>query len=253
MKAENLMKKSLNSKYVPKERAEAFNKIYLNYVKEKGNDKGWDKFRENLRKRYANPLNKKQIIKFGLTKSHLKNSEKIMAKNISKKEISKFPVDLFYRTAFSIIRKVLPKEAKILDIGYGDYPSFINLLNKKGYFAFGIEPFPKEFDKKRSFKATMKNPPKTLARDYDLILINMVYSINYTDYFKKNFEWELKNKKKLIKRIASLIKKRGYLLLVDDIGTIFSKEELKRYFNIILFEKDAPNNSGRITFLIRKR
>ena len=147
----------------------------------------------------------------------------------------------------------MSNKAKILDIGYGDYPSFINLLNKKGYFAFGIEPFPKEFDKKRSFKATMKNPPKTLARDYDLILINMVYSINYTDYFKKNFEWELKNKKKLIKRIASLIKKRGYLLLVDDIGTIFSKEELKRYFNIILFEKDAPNNSGRITFLIRKR
>lgn len=261
MKAKTLMKRALESKYSPKERAEAFNKIYLEYIKEKGNDKNWQKFEINLRKKCSNKLTKKQKERFGLNEEDVKSSYFELKENISKNEKSFFPVEIFYENSFSLIKKITKSNERILEIGFGDYPILINLLNRKGYSAFGIDPFPKVFDKKRTFKATMENLPKALEQKFDLILINMVYSINYTSHFSKIFKWELENKKYLIRKIASLIKSKGNLILVDDIGTIFSKKELRRYFNVILFEKDIPTINfdkdgiegfGRITLLKKK-
>lgn len=253
------MKKALSAGYSPKERASTFNNLYYNYKKEHGSDKNWNEFNLSLRKKCANKLTEKQKQEFGLNKNEVRLSYFELKKSIPKQNKSFFPVEVFYENSYPLIRGILSKGA-ILEIGFGDYPTLVNLLNKKGYSAFGIEPSPKIFDKTKTFKASMKNFPKELEQKYDLILANMVYSINYTHFFAKNFRWELRNKGVLIKKIASLLKPKGHLILVDDLGTIFSKKELKKYFKIILFEKDVPaidfNKNkivgfGRIT-LIRK-
>lgn len=249
MKPEILMKKVLNPRYSPEERAMAFDKLYYDYIKAKGNDKGWDKFREKLREEFSNFLTKKQKLKFGLTKEEKDIASKELKKFVSTLKKSGYPVEIFYKTSWALIKKIASKNAKILDIGYGDYPTFIKFLNSKGYNVYGIEPYPKEFDSKKSFRGTIKDFPKKLSKKYDLILINMVYTINYTHHFPKKFRWELKNKNKLIGKLHSLLNEKGYLILIDDIGTIFSKEDLRKYFRIILFEKD---NEGRITLLKRK-
>jgi hypothetical protein len=246
MKPETLMGKALNSKYSPKERAMAFDKLYYDYIKINGNDNGWDKFREKLREEFSNFLTEKQKLKFGLTKKEKSIAFSELKKFVFTKKESYYPVEIFYKTSWALIKKITSKNAKILDIGYGDYPTFIKFLNSKEYNTHGIEPYPKEFDNKKSFRGTIKNIPKKLNQKYNLILINMVYTINYTHHFPKKFNWELKNKKKLIKRLNALLSEKGYLVLIDDIGTIFSKKDLKKYFKIVLFEKD---NEGRITLL----
>ncbi|UZE94137.1 MAG: methyltransferase domain-containing protein [Candidatus Pacearchaeota archaeon] len=240
MKPEILMRKALSIKYSPKERAEAFDKIYYDYVKEKGSDKNWDKFRIKLRQVCSNQLTDIQKNKFGLNKNNVKKAYIELKQNIPKKNKSFFPVEIFYENSFSLIKKITKGDEKILEIGFGDYPILINLLNKKGFSAFGIEPFPKAVDKVRTFKANMKNFPKKLDQKYDIILANMVYSINYMCHSPKKFQWELKNRKGLIKKISSLLDSEGCLILIDDIGTIFSKKYLEKYFKIILFEKDIP-------------
>jgi hypothetical protein len=249
MKPETLMKKALNPKYSSRERAMAFDKLYYDYIKVNGNDKGWDKFREKLREEFSNLLTEKQKLKFGLTKKEKELASIELKKFVSTEKKSGYPVEIFYKTSWALIKKIASKNAKILDVGYGDYPTFIKFLKSKEYNSYGIEPFPKEFDNKHSFKGTIKEFPKKLNQKYDLILINMVYTINYTHHFPKKFKWELKNKEKLLKKLNSILDKNGYLILIDDIGTIFSKRNLKRNFRIILFEKD---NEGRITLLRKK-
>lgn len=249
MTSETLMKKALSSRYSSEERARSFDKIYYDYIDKNGSDKEWDKFREKLRKRFSDILKKEQKIKFGLTKREMSICSKELEKFISNNPKSTYPVDIFYKTAWALIKKLLNKGGKILDIGFGDYPTFIEFLNLKGYSAYGIEPFPKKFDNKKSFRGTIKDFNKKLKQKYDLILINMVYTINYTHRFPKKFTWELKNRKILISKLSSLLNEKGYLVLIDDIGTIFLKKDLRKYFKIILFEKD---NDGRIT-LLRKR
>jgi hypothetical protein len=249
MKPEILMKKALNSKYSPKERSEAFDKIYYDYIKINGNDKCWDKFGEKLREKFSNFLTEKQKVKFGLTKKEKDIASNELQKFISTKKKSNYPVDIFYKTSWALIKKINSKNTKILDVGYGDYPTFIKFLNHKGYNSYGIEPYPKEFDNKNSFKGTIKEFPKKLNQKYNLILINMVYTINYTHHFPKKFKWELKNKEKLLKKLNSLLNEKGYIILIDDIGTIFSREILDKHFQVILFEKD---DEGRITLLRKK-
>ena len=249
MKPETLMKKALNPKYSSKERFKSFSKIYSDYVDKNGDDNEWDKFRERLRKRFSNFLTKKQKQKFGLTKKEKNVALKELKLFVSTKKKSKYPVEIFYKTSWALIKKLTDKKENILDIGYGNYPTFINFLNCKGYTAYGIEPSPKKYDDKKSFKGTIKDFPSELDKKYDLILINMVYTINYTHYFPDNFEWELKHKNKLIRKLSLLLKKDGYLILIDDIGTIFSKKNLGKYFKIIIFEKD---DEGKITILKKK-
>ncbi len=259
MKAGHLMKNALDSKLSTEKRAKLFDRIYEEYVRENGNDNGWDNYRTKLRGAYSNKLSKKQEVKFGINRESIRRAYAELQKNIKKR--NHFPVELFYENSFSIIKKIIKKGDKFLEIGYGDCPLLINLLNKRGYSAYGMEPFPKEFDDNRTFRATMKNIPDRLIDKYDLILINMVYSVNYTQQLKKNFKWELRNKSKLISRISKLLNKQGYLILIDDIGTIFDEKDLKKYFQIILFEKDIPvinfmtnktDDFGKLTLLRRK-
>lgn len=241
-----LMKKALSARYSPRERAKADLKLYYSYVEEKGDDKGWDKFRKKLRKKYSNPPTSKQKKELGLTKKEMNACSRELKGFVSRKPKSRYPVDLFYSTSWPLVKKLAREGDKILDIGFGDYPTFIEFLNSRGYSAYGIEPFPKKFDSKKSFKGTMKSLPKKLNQKYDIILANLVYTVNYTYHFSKKFKWELKNKKTLIRKLASLLNKKGYLVLVDDIGTIFPRKDLERYFRVIVYEKD---NEGRITLL----
>jgi HJR/Mrr/RecB family endonuclease len=135
-------------------------------------------------------------------------------------------------------------------------------LNQKAYEAYGIEPFAKEFDSWKTFRCKIKNLPKKLEKlKFNIILANMVYSINYTSHFSKNFKWELKYKKKILNKLFGLLNDKGFLILLDDIGTIFSKSDLNKHFQILFFEKDIEvinfdtNNIedfGKITIL-RKR
>ena len=182
------MKRALNPHYSPKKRAEAFDRLYYNYIKINDNDKGWDKFREKLRKKYSDLLTGKQKIRYGLTKKEKYIAFKELKKFVSTKPKSNYPIEIFYKTSWALIKKLADKKDKILDVGYGDYPTFLEFLNSQGYAAYGIEPFPKKFDNKSSFKGTLKNFPDKLNKKYDLILINMVYTINYTHHFSKKFK-----------------------------------------------------------------
>jgi len=40
--------------------------------------------------------------------------------------------------------------------------------------------------------------------------------------------------------LERLVKPQGYLILSDDGGTIFTRKELSRKFNIIFFERNMP-------------
>ncbi len=149
-----------------------------------------------------------------------------------------------------------------MDIGYGDFPTIINLLNKKGYKTYGIDPFAKKFDKEKTFRCKIKNLPKRLEKlKFNVILANMVYSVNYTSHFSKNFKWELEYKQEILKKFFELLENKGFLILVDDLGTIFSKDSLKKYFQILIFEKDVEiinfdtnkiEGFGRVTILRKK-
>lgn len=261
-KYKNLMRKALNSKSPPEERAESFDRFYCDYLQEGGNYKNWDMLQLELREICSNRLTEIQKNKFGLTKKEVRKAYFELKKSVPNNNKSFFPVEVFYENSFSLIQKITKGNEKTLEIGFGDYPILVNLLNKKGYSAFGIEPFPKNFDKKKTFKATMKNLPRGLRQKFDLILINMVYSIVYSRHYPEKFEWEIEHKGDLVKKLASLIKSGGYLILTDDLGTIFSKRDLTKYFKIILFEKDVPainfvknkvEGFERITLLIKKQ
>jgi len=261
-KFENLMKKSLNFKIPPKKRSNYFNKLFEGYTKINKRGAKWNEVRIKLRKNFANKLTENQKKKYALTKDQLKKSYFKIQKNTPKSQKSFFPVELFYEISYSIIQKLSKKGDKILDIGYGDFPILVNLLNQNRYNAYGLEPFAKKFDKKKTFKCKIKNIPKKLEKlKFNLILANMVYSVNYTSYFSKNFKWELKHKKEILKKFSGLLEKKGFLILIDDVGTIFSKNNLDKYFQILLFEKDIEvinfdtnkvEDFGKITIL-RKR
>jgi len=60
------------------------------------------------------------------------------------------------------------------------------------------------------------------------------------NYFKEKFKWERKNKNKILNILESLVKPKGYLILKDDIGSIFTKKEFSKKFRVIFFEKDVP-------------
>lgn len=233
------MEKALDFKLNSKKRANIFNKLVEEYIKTDKEGINWNKFRINLRKKFANKLTSNQKKEYNLSRNKIKKSYFEIQKNIPKSQKSIFPVELFYEISYSIIEKVSKKNDEILDIGYGDFPILVDLLNKKGYSAYGIEPFTKYFDKEKTFKCTLKNIPKKLdILKFNLILANMVYSINYTSYCSKSFKWELEHKKEIIKKFYELLESKGILILIDDIGTIFSKTELCKYFQILLFEKD---------------
>ncbi len=261
-KFENLMKKSLDFRINSKKRADSFNKLFEEYIKIDKEGTKWNKFRIKLRKKFANKLTAKQGKEYALTRNQLRKSYFEIKDNILKSQKSFFPVELFYEISFSIIKKIIKKGDKILDIGYGDFPILINLLNKKGYKTYGIEPFAKKFDKEKTFKCKIKNMPKKLEKlKFNVILANMVYSINYTSHFSENFKWELENKKEILKKFFELLECKGFLILVDDIGTIFSKSDLEKYFQILLFEKDIEiinfdtnkiEDFGRVTILRKK-
>jgi len=261
-KFENLMKQSLNFKIDSKKRADSFSKLFEEYIKIDKKGTKWNEFRIKLRKKFANKLTPNQKREYALTKNQLKNSYFEIQKNIPKSQKSFFPVELFYEISYSIIKKISKKGDKILDIGYGDFPILVNLLNQKGYDAYGIEPFAKKFDKKKTFKCKIKNLPKKLEKlKFNIILANMVYSVNYTSHFSKNFKWEIEHKRDVLKKFFELLKSKGFLILVDDLGTIFSKDDLKKYFQILIFEKDVEvinfdtnkvEGVGRITILRKK-
>ena len=261
-KLETLMKKSLDINYHPKKRADLFNELFNEYIViDKKCDK-WNEFRIKLRKKLANPLTNYQRKEYGITRNDLKNSYFEIKNNISKSQKSSFPVEIFYEISFATIKKISLKQDKILDIGYGDFPILITLLNNKGYDAYGIEPFPKQFDGQKTFKCKINNIPKKLEKlRFNIILANMVYSVNYTSHFPKKFKWELGNKNKIIKKLFKLLEDNGFLILIDDIGTIFAKKDIKKYFQIIHFEKDIEvinfdtnkiEDFGRITILKKK-
>lgn len=261
-KFENLMKKSLNFKINAKQRADSFNKLFDEYIKIDKERTKWNEFRIKLRKKFANKLTPNQKKEYALTRNQLRKSYFEIQKNIPKSQKSFFPVELFYEISNSIIPKISSKEEKILDIGYGDFPILVNLLNKKGYDAYGIEPFAKDFDKEKTYKCKIKNFPKKLEKlKFNVVLANMVYSVNYTSHFSKNFKWELEHKQEILKKFFKLLEEKGFLILLDDIGTIFSKSDLAKYFQILLFEKDIEvinfdtnkvEDFGKIT-LLRKR
>ena len=257
-----LMKESLNPKNSSNKRADSFNNLFSEYTNIDPKCIKWGEFRIKLRRHFANKLTQNQKKKYALARSNLKKSYFEIKDSIPKSQKSFFPVELFYEVSFSIIQKISKKGDLILDIGYGDFPLLTNLLNRKGYEAYGIDPFPKQFDKDKTFKCKINNLPRKI-RDlrYNLILVNMVYSVNYTSHYSKYFKWELKHKAELIKKLHRLLEKKGFLILIDDIGTIFPKRDLEKYFRILLFEKDIEvinfdtnkvEDFGKITLLQKK-
>lgn len=237
---QKLMKRVLSDKVSSKKRAKAFEKLYFDHVNKEGNDLGWNEYRTLLRRRHAKVPHERQRGKYGLDAGSLRRAYRNLRKKTPRGGRNAFPTAIFYHISFSVIKKLAGRGAKILEVGFGDDPAFLQLLNKEGYSAYGIEPFSKRCDNRRTFKATMRNLPEMLGRKYDLILANMVYCVYYTYNFPTHFTWELNHKQALLKKMFSLLKSGGYLVLVDDVGTVFSKNDLAKYFKIILFENDIP-------------
>jgi hypothetical protein len=245
---EQLMKKALNDRFSSKERANAFDSIYNNYLKMNKNDFNWDKERIALRKKFAQGLNNNEKKKFGLIDSKIRKAFFKLLKN--KQKGNSYPTEFFYQISYPIIHSLLNKKDSILEIGYGEFPALQRILEKDNINYFGIEPYPKKINNKKLFKGNLSKLPRKLNQRYNLVLANMVYTINYTNSYPRYFDWELKNKNKLLKTIHNLIKPTGYFISIDDIGTIFSKKELEKYFSILIFEKDIEirdfNNKGAI-------
>lgn len=242
------MKKALNTKNNYKIRARAFDKLYKDYCREYGNDDGWWDYRVSLRKKFANELTDRQEKDFGLTSLKVKKAFFEILKN--KKKGNSYPSEFFYQLSLSIILKFFSKDDSILEIGCGEFPILEKILDKKGINYFGLDPFIKNVNNKNLFKARISKLPKKLNQKYDLILANMVYTINYTDDNSKYFKWELENKPRLLKTISKLLNEKGYFISIDDIGTIFTKRELEKYFKILVYEKDMKirdfNNKGKV-------
>jgi hypothetical protein len=256
---EQLMKKALNDKFSSKERFNAFMSSYNNHVKINKDNSNWNKERIALRKKLAQRLTNNERKKFGLADSQIRNAFFKLLKNKQKK--NSYPTEFFYQISYPIICKLLKKKDSMLEIGYGEFSALQKVLEKEGISYFGIEPYAKKIDNRRLFRGKLSKLPRKLDQKYNLILANMVYTINYTNNFSKCFAWELKNKKKLLKLIYSLIKPNGYFISIDDIGSMFTKKELSEYFKLLVFEKDieirdfsdknAIADFGKVTILQR--
>ncbi len=259
-----LMKEVLNKEISSKKRAEVFNKMYYRYIKEDSSGEGWMKTYDFIRSKNISKLNEKKQKEYGLKNNDLIKSQKYLKEESRKikKLDNKERFVVSYTTAYSIIKKIIKPKDKILEIGYGDYPFLIEILNSKGYNTFGLEPETKIWDNKITFKSKFQDINKKLIKEYDIILANLVFCANFMNSFGKRYSWELKNKEKIIKLLTSLLKKKGYLILHDDIGSIFTEKELKKYFKIIFFEKDinylgdkeksGANSYSKFSLLIKK-
>lgn len=233
------MKEALSKNNSFIERGRNFLRTYEEYVKINSSDSGWNGFYIKLRKKFINKLTLRQKREYSLDRKSLRNSYYKLKNNIKNRR-NKYPTELFYETSLSVVNKILNRGDSFLEIGFGDYPILVDILDKEGMLAFGIEPFPRIFDKSKTFKGTLKHIPKEIEKNkFDVILANMVYSASYVSYFSDNFKWETKNKHKLLSRIWGLLKRNGYFILIDDIGTIFNEKELRKYFKINIFEKDT--------------
>lgn len=246
MNIESFMEKALNPSLENEERYENYEKMYSQYKENNEGDEGWIEARTELRKKFSNPPTNQQKNKYGLKKKDIKKSFFEIKKNIpekykEEKDEYSLPAEIFYQNTYSVLKNITAEGEEIMEIGCGKQPKFINLLNKNNFPTVGIDPVLENSEHPKAFKTTMKNLPKTLkSQEYKLILANMVYSINYTYEFLEKFSWELNHEKKLLKKISSLLKPKGHLILIDDIGTIFKKKNLEKHFKIELFEKDVP-------------
>jgi hypothetical protein len=146
----------------------------------------------------------------------------------------------FYSIIYSLIKKLLSKSNKILEIGFGQHPFFINFLNYIGYECFGIEPNYDKPDNKTTFKARFPELPEKLNKKYDLVFAVYVFSVIYDDNMKLKKDEEKINK--VLSKLSDIIKQGGYLVLGDCVGTIFKRKELEKEFKILMFEKDIIIN-----------
>lgn len=232
----------LDSKRPADERSAKFSEMFNLFWKYKKSYKEWAETYNKLRDKHLRELTKTQLKKYSLSKADLKKSFINLRKeskafgNIPK--LDKFCVS--YSSTYSLIKKLASPRAEIFEIGYGEYPFLINILNNEGFDCKGIEPTVKKANNRTTFKAKIQNLPKKLGKKYDLVIAVLVFSAHYMHFFKKRFIWERENKKEILNTLAKVVKPRGYLILEDDIGSIFTKKELSKKFKIIFFEKDIP-------------
>lgn len=264
IKLDNLVKGVLDVKRPADERSSKFSEMFNLFWKNRKSYTAWAETYNKLRGEHLRELTKTQLKRYNLSKAYLKKSfiylkrQGLAFGNIPK--LDRFCIG--YSSIYSLIKKLANPRTEIFEIGYGEYPFLINILNKEGFDCKGIEPTAKKTDNRTTFRAKIQNLPKKLEKKYDLVVAVLVFSAHYMHCRKERFRWERKNKKRMLNILAKLVKSRGYLILKDDIGSIFTEKELSKKFKIIFFERDIPllefnknikhHGFFRITLLKRK-
>lgn len=136
----------------------------------------------------------------------------------------------YYSPTFAALKQLLInlKNKKVLEVGYR-MPMFVDYLTNKGVKAEGIdiEPyFTNEYSKKISIE---KPTQKFLKNKYDAIIARITLSRLYDELYQlKTGKLRFKNKKKILKNLYRLLKSKGYLILQDDRGTIFTESQFAK-------------------------
>jgi len=136
----------------------------------------------------------------------------------------------YYSPTFAALKQLLInlKNKKVLEVGYR-MPMFMDYLISKGVKAEGIDVEP-YFTNEYSKKMSIENPAqKFLKNKYDAIIARITLSRLYDERYQlKTGKLRFKNKKKILKNLHKLLKPKGYLILQDDRGTIFTESQFAK-------------------------
>jgi SAM-dependent methyltransferase len=158
----------------------------------------------------------------------------------------------YYTPIYTVIKqlKILIKNKKILEIG-ANVPFFLNFLESKGAIVKGIDIKPLIEHKNIILKSVEDDLSGIFKNKFDIIYQRLTFSKLYDDnYYRDHKKYRFENKDKLLKNISKILKKNGYLILLDDRGSIFTPELFEKYhFKKVIMEcpvffKNENNHNG---------
>lgn len=108
-------------------------------------------------------------------------------------------------------------------------PLFLEYLEKQGANVYGIDIKP-DLTVKNFKKMSVENIQSYLLKqEFDAVVARITLSKLYNEnYMKETGKPRFKNPEKILKNISKMLKPNGILILQDDRGTIFSKEQFKK-------------------------
>lgn len=185
----------------------------------------------------------------------------------SKRELEKSSefLSYYYSPTLTVLEQFLKdlKNKNILEIGYRD-GKFLDYLKKKGANTHGIDIKPEKTNK-NLLKMSVTNVNQVFLNKnnnkFDAIIERITLSKLYNrNYFLKTGKQRFKDKNKILSNLYKLLKPKGILVLQDDRGTIFIKQQFKKIgFKQILketkikFKDKKGKNLGWNTLIVYQK